>query len=259
MLIEARGLEVRRRGRIILDVPQFGVGGGGVVGILGPNGAGKTTLVRVLAGELGPEAGTVHYDGTAVQAIGAAALARRRAVLPQATTLGFPMTAEQVVRLGRIPHAGRATREADDAAVQAAMAQAGVAGFAWRFVHTLSGGEAQRVQLARVLAQLHGVPVKESALFLDEPTSNLDLAHAYAILDVAFHRAREGGVVVAVLHDLSLAARFCDRVVIMERGRVVADGPPAEVLEEGLLSRVWAVPLRRVAIEDGRQLAFFPG
>jgi iron complex transport system ATP-binding protein len=257
-MIEANDLVVRRRGRTILDVPAITLGGGTLVGLVGPNGAGKSTLVRVLSGELAPDRGTVRYDGVPVSRIPAAALARRRAVLPQSSSLGFPLSAEAVVRLGRIPHAGHCVRSEDDRAVALAMAEAGVDRFATRMVQTLSGGEAQRAQLARVLAQLHGVPVARSALFLDEPTSSLDLAHAHAILRVAAERAREGGVVVAVLHDLAAAARWCERVAVMEEGRIVAQGEPGTVLDEMTVSRVWGVPVRRVRVDGARAMAFLP-
>lgn len=257
-MIAAQDLLVRRRGRTILDVPAIALYGVALFGLVGPNGAGKSTLVRVLSGELAPDRGRVFYDGVPVARIPSAALARRRAVLPQSSTLGFPLSAEAVVRLGRIPHAGYCPRGEDDRAVALAMAEAGVDLFADRIVQTLSGGEAQRVQLARVLAQLHGVPVAATALFLDEPTSSLDLGHAHAILHVAAERTRQGGVVVAVLHDLAAAARWCDRVAVMEEGRVVAEGPPETVLDEATVSRVWGVPVRRVRVDGARAMAFLP-
>jgi iron complex transport system ATP-binding protein len=257
-VIVARDLVVRRGGGAILDVPAFEVAGGALMGLVGPNGAGKSTLVRVLSGELRPERGTVTWDGVAIGRIPPVELARRRAVLPQASMLGFALRAEAVVRLGRIPHAGRATRTEEARAVAAAMRLAGVEAFAERIVQGLSGGEAQRVHLARVLAQLDGAPAERTALFLDEPTSSLDLAHAHAILRVAAERARAGGIVVAVLHDLSAAARWCDRVAVMEGGRVVASGAPEVVLDEATVSRVWAVPVRRVCVAGARDMAFLP-
>lgn len=257
-MIVARDLVVRRGGRLILDVPAFAVAGGALIGLVGPNGAGKSTLVRVLSGELRADRGGVTWDGVALARIAPGELARRRAVLPQASMLGFALRAEAVVRLGRIPHAGRATRAEEARAVAAAMRLAGVEAFADRIVQGLSGGEAQRVHLARVLAQLEGAPVERTALFLDEPTSSLDLAHAHAILRVAAERARAGGIVVAVLHDLAAAARWCDRVAVMAGGRVVASGTPEVVLDEATVSRVWAVQVRRVGVPGARDMAFLP-
>lgn len=257
-MILARDLLVRRGGRAVLDVPALEVAGGMLFGLVGPNGAGKSTLVRVLAGELRPDRGTVTWEGVKLAQVAPAELARRRAVLPQASVLGFPLRAEAVVQLGRIPHAGHATRLEDARAVAVAMQLAGVEAFAQRMVQGLSGGEAQRVQLARVLAQLHGAPAGRTALFLDEPTSSLDLAHAHAILRVAAERARAGGIVVAVLHDLAAAARWCDRVAVMEHGRVVACGAPVVVLDEATVSRIWAVEVRRVQVDGARDMAFLP-
>jgi len=257
-MIEARGILVRRRGRHILDIDALAIGGGGLTCLVGPNGAGKSTLVRVLSGELVPDRGIVRLDGQEVGAIGAAALARRRAVLPQATELGFPLTVEELVGLGRIPHAGHATWRDDAIAIAGAMAEAGVAHLAGREVHTLSGGEAQRAHLARVLAQLTGTPSERAVLILDEPTSSLDLLHAHAILRVAAARARAGATVIAVLHDLSLAVRWGDRAIVLDAGTVIADGVPATVLEEELVGRVWGLPVRRLSGRDSTEMAFVP-
>jgi iron complex transport system ATP-binding protein len=255
-MIAARGIIVARGGRTLLAVGELTLAAGMVTGVVGPNGAGKSTLTRVLAGELRPDTGDVRFDGVPIATIAPASLARRRAVLPQSSTLGFPLAAEDVVRLGRIPHAGNATAAEDDAAMAAAMAEAGVTHLAHRAMASLSGGEAQRVQLARVLCQLTGPDPALTALFLDEPTSSLDLAHAHAILAAAGARARAGATVLAVLHDLSLAARWCDRVLVMEAGRIIADGAPADVLDEALVSRVWGIAVRRLAGAGARDLAF---
>jgi iron complex transport system ATP-binding protein len=257
-MIMAHGIRVSRSGRTLLAVAGLVLPAGMVTGIVGPNGAGKSTLTRVLAGELRPDMGEVRFDGVPMAAIAPASLARRRAVLPQASTLGFPLAAEDVVRLGRIPHAGSTTAGEDEAAIAGAMAEAGVVHLARRSMATLSGGEAQRVQLARVLAQLSGPDPARTALFLDEPTSSLDLAHAHAILAAATARARAGAAVLAVLHDLSLAARWCDRVLVMESGRIVAEGVPRDVLDDALVSRVWGIAVRRIAGEGTRDMAFLP-
>ncbi|WP_291299023.1 heme ABC transporter ATP-binding protein [Elioraea sp.] len=255
-MIAAHGIRVARSGRTLLAVAELSLAGGIVTGVVGPNGAGKSTLTRVLAGELHPDTGDVRFEGVPIAAIAPTALAQRRAVLPQSSTLGFPLAAEDVVRLGRIPHAGAVAAAEDEAAVAAAMAEAGVVHLAHRGMATLSGGEAQRVQLARVLCQLAGPDPARTALFLDEPTASLDLAHAHAILAAAAARARAGAAVLAVLHDLSLAARWCDRVLVMEAGRIIADGVPADVLDDALVSRVWGIAVRRLAGEGARDLAF---
>lgn len=255
-MIEATGLRVARGGRVLLAVAELSLARGAVTGVVGPNGAGKSTLTRVLAGELRPDTGTVRLGELPIAAIPPAELARRRAVLPQSSSLGFPLTAEDVVRLGRIPHAGAASAAEDEAAIAEAMEEAGVMHLAARMMATLSGGEAQRVQLARVLAQLSGPDPATTALFLDEPTSSLDLAHAHAILRAAKRRAASGATVLAVLHDLSLAAAWCDRVLVLERGAIVADGAPHAVLDEALVSRVWGIPVRRLEGASTRDIAF---
>lgn len=254
-MITAEGLIVTRGGRRILDLPALSVAAGGVFGILGPNGAGKSTLLRVLAGETRPDSGTAWLAGVALPAWNPGALARRRAVLPQASALGFPLRAEEVVALGRLPHAGRG---GPTDCVRAAMGEAGVAHLAQRSHATLSGGEQQRVQLARVLAQLAGVPPAQSVLFLDEPTSALDLPHQHAIMAVAAARARAGATVVAVLHDLNLAARYCDRLLLLAGGRRVAEGPPAELLTPEVVQRAYGIAMRRVADPERGEVLLVP-
>ena len=252
-MIGARGLLVTRAGRRILDLDAVAAAPGEVLGVLGPNGAGKSTLLRVLAGELRPDGGEAHFDGRPVLRWTPGALARRRAVLPQASSLGFPLRAAEVVALGRLPHGG------DPApAVAAAMAEAGVSHLAQRSYATLSGGEGQRVQLARVLAQLHGVPAGEAALFLDEPTAALDLPHAHAILAAARRRARAGAAVVAVLHDLALAAAHCDRLLLLAGGRRVAEGAPEAVLTPAHVGAAYGMAVRRVPDPEGGALLLVP-
>ncbi|MFN3447637.1 MAG: heme ABC transporter ATP-binding protein [Roseococcus sp.] len=246
-MILAGGLRVTRGGRCILDLPDLCVLPGRVTGILGANGAGKSTLLRVLAGELRPDAGRAFLDGLPVLDWPPEALARRRAVLPQSGGLGFPLRVAEVVALGRLPHAGRASRAEDRAALAAAMREADVAHLAHRLFASLSGGEQQRVQLARVLAQLHGPPPEETALFLDEPTAALDLAQQHAVLRAAARWARAGGLVLVVLHDLALAARYCDQVLLLHAGRRLAEGPPAEALTEAAVGEAYGIAVRRVA------------
>jgi iron complex transport system ATP-binding protein len=254
-MITAQDLIVTRGGRRILNLPALSVAPGGVFGILGPNGAGKSTLLRVLAGEMRPDSGVARLDGVPLSAWNPGVLARRRAVLPQSSTLGFPLRAEEVVALGRLPHAGRGG-PADS--VRAAMREAGVAHLAGRSHATLSGGEQQRVQLARVLAQLDGVDPARSVLFLDEPTSALDLPHQHAIMAVAAKRARAGATVVAVLHDLNLAARYCDRLLLLAGGRRVEEGPPADLLTPELVQRAYGIAMRRLADPERGEVVLVP-
>lgn len=255
-MIAGQGLSVSRGGRRILDVDEVCVGAGEMLGILGPNGAGKSTLLRVLAGELVPDAGRVTFLGRLAAAWSPGELARHRAVMPQSTTLGFPLRVREVVALGRTPHAGRCRREADESAVAEAMGQAGVGAMDARWFATLSGGEQQRVHLARVLAQLAGTAPRAAALFLDEPTASLDLPHQHGILRAAGARAAQGIAVVVVLHDLSLAARCCTRLLLMAEGRVIADGIPAQALTEANITRAYGARVRRIDDPVGGEILF---
>lgn len=233
-MIGASGIGVRRRGRDLLHGVTMAAPAGEVLGILGPNGAGKSTLLRVLCGELMADAGQVSMGGRPIGAWDGAALARHRAVLPQASVLGFPLTVAQVVALGRMPHGGPA-----DPWCAIALARLEVGHLADRWWHGLSGGEQQRVQMARVLAQLDGpADPALTALLLDEPTASLDLRHQHAVLRIAREEAARGRAVVAVLHDLNQALAVCDRVLVLADGRVAAAGPPA-VLTPALVRAVW--------------------
>lgn len=239
-MITAGGLVLRRQGRAVLAGVDIAVPAGAVTIAVGPNGAGKSTLLKLLSGELRPDAGTIRYGGRDLAAIRVADLARRRAVLPQSGTPTFPLTVLELVRLGA--RAGGARDP--DAAALAALAAVGLAGWSGRMFSRLSGGEQQRAQFARALAQ---VPVATDAagpraLFLDEPTSSLDLAQQVAVLEVARGFARRGGAVFAVLHDLNLAAEFADAVVVLRDGAIVEAGPPDRALFERIVSGVYGLP-----------------
>ncbi|MFE9577693.1 heme ABC transporter ATP-binding protein [Nocardia sp. NPDC006044] len=240
--LRARGVSVDRRGaqtaqRRVLDGVDFDVVAGEVVALVGPNGAGKSTLLAALAGELTPSEGSVELEGRALAHWSPLDMARRRAVLPQTHTVGFPFTAREVIAMGRAPWLRTERRELDDERIAAAMRAADVEHLAARSFPTLSGGERARVALARVLAQDTGT------LLLDEPTAALDLGHQEAVLRLATTRAEAGAAVVVVLHDLGIAAAYADRVAVLEGGRIAADGPPRQVLTTDLLTRVYQHPV----------------
>lgn len=200
---------------------------GEFLGIVGPNGSGKSTLVRALCRALPLAAGAVLMEGESIWRMAPSRLARRLAVVPQETHIGFDFTVEEVVAMGRHPFVGRFATETDEDrdAIAWAMNQAGVSHLQHRSITRLSGGERQRVVVARALAQ------QPHILLLDEPTSHLDIAHQTGLLDLVWELNRQCALTVAaVLHDLNLAAQYCDRLVLMHEGRPVADGPPAEVL-----------------------------
>jgi iron complex transport system ATP-binding protein len=224
------------------------VAAGEVVALLGPNGAGKTTLLRVLSGEEPPDEGQVQLLGRPLHRWPPRQLARIRAVLSQSCSLDFGFTVFEVALMGRMPHVEHRETPRDLDIVGAALEAAGVAHLSERIYTTLSGGERQRVQLARVMAQLGEPPaaVAEPSgpprlLLLDEPTSNLDVAHQHAALTLARDQARAGAAVLAVLHDLNLAGQYADRLALLRDGQLVTCGPPAEVLTFDNIWRVFEV------------------
>jgi iron complex transport system ATP-binding protein len=240
--LRARGVTLDRHGggggtRRVLDDVDFEVAAGEVVALVGPNGAGKSTLLAVLAGELDPGRGSVELDGHPLGRWTPIDMARRRAVLPQSHTVGFPFSAAEVVAMGRAPWQRTPQAGRDDEVIAAAMAATDCTHLAGRSFPSLSGGERARVALARVLAQ------DTATLLLDEPTAALDLGHQEAVLTLAADRAATGAAVVVVLHDLASAAAYADRVAVLDDGRVAAAGPPREVLTGELLSRVYRYPV----------------
>lgn len=215
---------------------------GTTTAVLGPNGSGKSTLLRLLLGVLAPASGSVEFGGRALASWERASLARAVGVVPQGEETVFPVTVREMVGMGRYPHLGPWRREgADDRrAVDEAMRRADVARFAARPVGTLSGGERQRARVARALAQ------SAPTLALDEPTASLDIAHEMAIFELLRDLARGGKTVLLVTHNLNLAARYADRLVLLDRGRVAAEGTPAEVLVRATVERVYGWPVEVV-------------
>ena len=213
--------------------------------IIGPNGAGKSTLVKVLARLLRPQEGDVQYDGIDVSSASEAELARRRAVLSQAVEVAFPLTVREVVMMGRYPHFGGRPGPGDETIVNEVMQHFDVTEFSERNYQTLSGGERQRVNFARVLAQLwrDGAPGTSCRyLFLDEPLTFLDIRHQIDFLKKIRRFTDAPDVVtVGVVHDLNLAARFADQIVLLNEGRVVANGTPDEVLTAERIEAVFNV------------------
>ncbi|MEV0609925.1 heme ABC transporter ATP-binding protein [Polymorphospora rubra] len=231
--VVARDLRVRLGGRPVLHDVSLEVRAGEVLALVGPNGAGKSTLLAALCGDLPGSAGEIRIQGTPLSAWRPIELARRRAMLPQRATVAFPFTAADVVRMGRAPWTGRPEQAEDTEAVAAALRLADIEHLADRPFPRLSGGEQARVALARVLAQ------RAPILLLDEPTAALDLRHQELVLGIARERAGVGNAVVVVLHDLSLAAAYADRIALLAQGRVVADGSPAQVLTARQLTETY--------------------
>jgi len=242
-MLAADRLDVSRNGFPVLRQVTVALRAGELVGLLGGNGAGKSTLLATLAGELAPDAGSVTLDGASLAGMAHRRLARRRAVLPQRSALDFDLEVAEVVEMGAYPFP-----ELSAAALAGVVAQAlelaDAAAYAGRRYLRLSGGEQQRVQYARVLAQCLAAPAADEAryLLLDEPVSSLDPPHQHGLLEGAARlaRARRTGV-LAVLHDVNLAARWCDRLLLLAGGGIVAQGEPAQVLTAANLRRVYGI------------------
>jgi len=234
-LLEVRGVSASYRQRRVLHSLDLDVAAGEVVALLGPNGAGKSTLVAVVSNVLRPDEGEVRLLGAPLSSLSRRELARRLAVVPQVATLPEGFRVLEIVQMGRTPYLRPfgAPSEVDDEAVGRALEATGAASLADRRVEELSGGERQRVVLARALAQ------GPQLLLLDEPTSHLDLRYQVEVARLARAAADSGVGVLFVAHDLNLAARLCDRVVLLSEGRVVASGPPGRVLEAQRLSSVY--------------------
>lgn len=237
-MIELQGIAVSYGGRAVLSEVDLSVRVGERLALIGPNGAGKSTLLRVATGLVAPSEGRVTIGGEAIRTLDRGAIARRIAVVPQQVSVPFSTRVEELVGLGRLPHEDpvRGARPADRAAVGAAIERVGIGHLLGRDVRELSLGERQLTLLALAVAQ--AAPV----LLLDEPTVHLDLRHQVATMELLVDlNARDGTTIIAVLHDLGLAAAFFPRLVLLEAGRIVADGEPAEVLSRERIRGVFGV------------------
>ena len=243
--LEAVDLTVRYAGtsHAALDGVSMVVPRGGFYAVLGPNGSGKSTLLRALMGTVAFAGGDARVSGRSVSEWNRRALARQVGVVPQAESVAFPLTVRDLVAMGRYPHLGPLQPETPDdrEAIQRAMERCDVWELGHRFISTLSGGELQRTRVARALAQ------EPKALVLDEPTASLDIRHEMEILELLRSSADGGMTIFLITHNLDLAARFADRVLLLDRGRVAAEGEPREVLREGTLQQVYQWP---VTVDD---------
>ncbi|MFS2108944.1 ABC transporter ATP-binding protein [Sphingomonas sp. Sphisp140] len=237
--IRLENVAVTLGNRIVVQDASTAFAPGTLTGIVGPNGAGKSTLARAMLA-LVPHKGLIQIDDSDVATLPRAELAKRVAYLPQGQTLHWPLTVERLVELGRLPHLAPMSRigEADTASIERAMERADVLGLRDRIATELSGGERARVLLARALA------VEATALIADEPLASLDPGHQIDVMELLQSEARAGGLVIAVLHDLTMAARYCDRLVLIDGGTVVAEGTPAEVLTPANLKSVYGIDAR---------------
>ncbi len=242
-VIEARAAGYSVRGKALVHAASLALDEGRITAIIGPNGAGKSTFLKLLSGELVPDVGQIRSLGTDIGALPPWRLACRRAVMAQASRLAFPFLVHEIVRMGLEGYGARAAG-GFGGIVEGALARADAAHLAGRQYQTLSGGEQQRVQFARTLCQLEAGRRIEprQALLLDEPIASLDLCHQLALMDAVREAAHgEGVAVLAVLHDLNLAAHYADYLVAMNGGRIVATGVPSEVMTPGLIRAVFRV------------------
>lgn len=237
-MLLAQGLEVRRGARVVLHKLDLQLQAGEVLGVLGPNGAGKSSLLKALSGELAPASGKVLLDGRALPQWPDRQRAQHLAILPQESHLEFGFAVEEVVAMGRLPHEEGV--ELDRQALQVALDWADIGHLRGRSYLSLSGGERQRVHLARVLAQAWPASAQRT-LLLDEPTAMLDPLHQHGVLQVARELAGQGAAVLVILHDLNLAARYCDRLLLLKDGRNMALGSPWQVLQVDTLRSVFGL------------------
>ncbi|MCW5702383.1 MAG: ABC transporter ATP-binding protein [Xanthobacteraceae bacterium] len=245
-LLTTHDLGVALAGRTVLTDVSLSLSAGHLVALVGPNGAGKTTLLRAIAG-LVPSTGAVHILGDALAALSLRERAKRFAYLPQGHVVHWPLPARDIVALGRFPHGvtdpARMTGR-DIEAVSRAMQAADVAEFAERRVTELSGGERSRVALARVLA------VEAPVILADEPVASLDPRHQIDVMQTLRSAADGGTLVIVVTHDLGLAARFADQVLVLSAGRLIAQGAPADSLSDQVMREVFRVSAYRAEYQD---------
>jgi iron complex transport system ATP-binding protein len=253
MKLELRGAGIKAEERWLVRDASLVLRPGYLTALVGPNGSGKTTLLRLLGGLWQPTEGGALLEGHNLRAIRRREIARRVAFTPQDTHLSFAFSVREVVTMGRHPHLGRFERESerDQCAVEEAIKRADVAHLADRLITELSGGERQRVLIARSLA------TEADTILLDEPTANLDIAHALDVLNLCRKLADEGKTIALAIHGLNLAARYATEIVLVHAGRIAAVGAPGEVLSDSKIREVFGVQTERVVGPTGEMMFLF--
>lgn len=248
-LLEVDGLTLTAGGRAVVESVEFVLGAGEHLAVIGPNGAGKSTLIHALIGDTAPAAGRIRFAGRALGDWPVRERACRVALLPQASALNFPFTVAEVVRLGRGPHASG--RRADRDIARQTLAACDIAHLHDRPYTRLSGGEKQRVQLARVMSQIwRAEDADDRLLLLDEPVAALDLGHQRMVMRQVADLAAQGVTVVSVLHDISLAARYADRMLALRDGKTIAMGTPTDVVTAERMHCLFDTPTRVITHPD---------
>lgn len=250
-MIEANNIHYSAGNKRILQQVSFQAQPGQLTVLLGANGAGKSTLLRLLAGEMYPQSGQLMFNGQQIHSYSPAQLALHRAVLTQHFTVTLPFTCEEIVMMGRYPHYGQTPAQADHNIVAANMNDLNITHFRKRQFNTLSGGEQQRVQFARVLTQLDAAtnPTKKM-LLLDEPTASMDYLHQQRCLRKAREVARMGCTVIVVLHDLNLAAQFADHILLLREGLLIGKDTPAQLLTPDIIQMTYGIAVNVIHHHD---------
>ncbi|MEX2489675.1 MAG: heme ABC transporter ATP-binding protein [Pseudomonadales bacterium] len=255
MSLELDDAGFRVQGKQLLDHVDLCLEPGRVVGVIGANGAGKTSLLKLASAELSPTSGEARLDRASLKTCTRESLARQIAVLPQHSMLDFPFRVDEVLHMGRIPHM---TGQSVDAAIVDEVSKImQLQAFAYRTYTTLSGGERQRVQIGRVLCQVWDV-VQGAYLLFDEPTAPLDLAHQLTFLSLVKELAQKGAGILLILHDINLAARFADEIILLKEGRVLANGQPDAVLTADNIRAGFGVEVELVATGETRLIVASP-
>lgn len=242
-MLKVEDISVAIKGKCILHQCSIAVKAGQLLAIVGPNGAGKSTLLRALCGDFGKQ--KVYWNEKDLHALDPQTVAKQRAVLTQKNALSFDFSVREVVMMGRYPHFKNQPSTYDCQVVQEMMERLQVDAFAERSYHTLSGGEQQRVQTARVFAQLEEAGNQlPKLLLLDEPLNNLDVKYQYQLLEQLVHYSKQGHLVIIVMHDLNLAAQYADQILLLQRGVLKKSGRPQEVLQADLLEAAYQLPVK---------------
>lgn len=247
-MIKAEQLSYNIGSKYLLQDISFVAEAGQFVAIIGANGAGKSTLLKLLSKELSPSKGNIWFNQRQLQEYAIDELARSRAVLSQHNTLSISFRVDELVMMGRYPYFQQRASEEDREIVRKVMSETGIANFAHRDYNTLSGGEQQRVQLARVMAQIYGQA--HAVLFLDEPTNGLDLLYQQQVLQSASAYAKRGHIVIAILHDINFAAQYADQILMLKAGKQVAYGSVQDVLKPDLLKEVFSIDISLLRTAD---------
>lgn len=255
-MLQAENISYRINSKTIVNNCSLEVSTGTFTAIVGPNGAGKTSLLRIMTGEISRYSGTVKLNGRDTSGIRSRELSKLRAVLPQHTSVNFPFTVEKIIEVGRYPHL--TTRIENERIIGEILELTGLSGFRQRIYQTLSGGEQQRVQMARVMAQIWDDDDFPKYLLLDEPTTSLDLAQQHFLLRLARELCQRNIGVLAILHDLNLAAQYADRILFLKGGSTIAYGDIGTMMTRDIVEETFSYPVKIIYDEESSKPMIFP-